>query len=130
MDTSKLRKRGNYNDSMTQLKQPKVYQDKLQEAIKDRLNYFENVQKKLDAHQTKASSILIRKKWLERQKINNYTNEYDRIRGLIEQNTVRHGPQTVEHLKKRRDHLEKLGAIAVDKIEGVSDDYNWNRLGK
>jgi hypothetical protein len=117
MDTSKLRKRGNYNDSMAQLKQPKVYRDKLQEAIKDRLNYFENVQKKLDAHQTKASSILIRKKWLEKQKINNYTNEYDRIRGLIAQNVVKHGPQTVEHLKKRASKLEELGAIAVDKID-------------
>ena len=38
---------------------------------------------KLDSHQTKTSSIQIRKKWLERQKVNNYQNEYDRIRGLI-----------------------------------------------
>ena len=34
MDTSMLRKRGNYNDSMKLLKQPKVYNDKLEMATK------------------------------------------------------------------------------------------------
>ena len=114
MDTSMLRKRGNYNDSMKLLKQPKVYNDKLEMAIKNRLSYFETLQKKLDAHQTKASSIEIRKKWLERQKLNNYTNEYDRIRGMIDQNE-RKGV-SVEHLKNRKNKLEELGAKAIDGI--------------
>ena len=114
MDTSMLRKRGNYNDSMKLLKQPKVYNDKLEMAIKNRLNYFETLQKKLDAHQTKASSIEIRKKWLERQKVNNYQNEYDRIRGMIAQND-RKGV-SVEHLKNRKNKLEELGAKAIDGI--------------
>ena len=114
MDTSMLRKRGNYNDSMKLLKQPKVYNDKLEMAIKNRLNYFETLQKKLDAHQTKEASIVLRKKFLERQKVANYQNEYDRIRGMIAQND-RKGV-SVEHLKNRKNKLEELGAKAIDGI--------------
>ncbi len=68
----------------------------------------------MDAHQTKASSIEIRKKWLERQKVDNYQNEYDRIRGMIAQND-RKGV-SVEHLKNRKNKLEELGAKAIDGI--------------
>lgn len=114
MDTSQLRRRGNYNDSIRMLKQPKVYNNKLQEAIKSNLHYFETLQKKMDAHETKAASIQLRKDWLERQKINNYTNEYDRIRGLISQNTLK--GKTTTHLDKRKKELESLGAKAVDRI--------------
>ena len=42
---------------------------KLQQSIQNNLNYYEMVQKKLDSHQTKTSSIQIRKKWLERQRV-------------------------------------------------------------
>ena len=101
-----LRKRGNYNASMKLLKQPKVYNDKLEMAIKNRLNYFETLQKKLDAHQTKASSIELRKQWLEKQKLNNYINEYDRIRGMITQND-RKGV-SVEHLKNRTKNIRRF----------------------
>ena len=93
----------------------KTYDDKLQENIKRHLNYFENVQKTLDAHQTKAASITLRKQWLERQKVNNYQNEYDRIRGIIAQNVVK-GINTNEGLKQREQALKSLGAIAVDGI--------------
>jgi len=92
----------------------KIYDDKLQENINRHLNYFENVQKKLDAHQTKAASITLRKQWLERQKLNNYQNEYDRIRGIIAQNVVK--GKSVEGLKKRGEVLKSLGATAVDGI--------------
>ena len=99
----------------------KTYEDKLQENIKRHLNYFENVQKKLDAHQTKTASITLRNQWLERQKVNNYQNEYDRIRGIIE-NRVK-GINTIEGLNNRKKQLELLGALAVDGIAGKSDDY-------
>ena len=83
-------------------------------AIKKRLKHFETLQKKLDAHHTKASSIEIRKKWLERQKVANYQNEYDRIRGMIAQND-RKGV-SVEHLKDKKTVLEKLDVKAIDGI--------------
>lgn len=86
----------------------------LQKQIKSNLHYYKQLQKVLDAHQTKAASIQLRKDWLERQKINNYTNEYDRIRGLISQNTLK--GKTTAHLDKRKKELESLGAKAVDRI--------------
>ena len=86
----------------------------LQHMINRKLHYYKQLQKQIDAHQTKASSIEIRKKWLERQKVANYQNEYDRIRGIIAQNE-RKGV-SVEHLKKKAGDLEKLGAKAIDGI--------------
>ena len=100
----------------------KIYDDKLQENIKRHLNYFENVQKVLDAHATKPAKITLRNQWLEKQKVNNYQNEYDRIRGIIENNRVK-GINTIEGLNNRKKQLELLGALAVDGIAGKSDDY-------
>ena len=88
---------------------------KLQQAIKHNLNYYEIVQKQLDA-QTKTASLQIRKKWLERQKVNNYQNEYDRIRGLIAQNVVKNGDHSLDGLKQRANQLKKLGARVIDHI--------------
>ena len=89
---------------------------KLQQAIKNNLNYYEIVQKQLDAHQTKTASLQIRKKWLERQKANNYQNEYDRIRGLIAQNVVKNGDHSLDGLKQIANQLKKLGARVIDHI--------------
>ena len=86
----------------------------LQHMIASKLHYYKQLQKQLDAHQTKEASIVLRKKFLERQKVANYQNEYDRIRGMIAQND-RKGV-SVEHLKEKKKALEKLGARAVDGI--------------
>ena len=86
----------------------------LQHMINRKLHYYKQLQKQIDAHQTKEASIVLRKKWLEKQKLNNYINEYDRIRGMIAQNE-RKGV-SVENLKKKAGDLEKLGARAIDGI--------------
>ena len=86
----------------------------LQHMIARKLHYYKQLQKQIDAHQTKEASIVLRKKWLEKQKINNYINEYERIRGMIAQND-RKGV-SVEHLKEKKKELEKLGAKAIDGI--------------
>ena len=57
MDKTIISKRGNYNDIIVSIVKPQ-----LQQSIKNNLNYYELVQKQLDAHQTKAASIQIRKK--------------------------------------------------------------------
>ena len=111
MDKTTLRKRGHYDDLVISMIKPK-----LQEAIENNLNYDETIQRKMDAHQTKTASIQIRKKWLERQKVHNYQNEYDRIRGLIAQNIVKHGDSSVDGLKQRAKELKKLGAKVIDHI--------------
>ena len=86
----------------------------MQRHITNKLHYFKNLQKQLDAHATKVASIRLRKEWLEKQKKMNYQNEYDRIRSLIDQNTVK--GKSVASLDKRKKELEMLGAIAVGSI--------------
>jgi UDP-N-acetylglucosamine pyrophosphorylase len=88
----------------------------LDKMIAHKLHYYKQLQKQIDAHRTKAASAHLRKQWLERQKVMNYTNEYDRIRGIIAQSVVKHGPNTVEQLQKRAKKLEDLGAKAIDEI--------------
>ena len=53
---------------------------------------------------------------LERQKLHNHQNEYDRIRGLIAQSVVKHGDHSLDGLKKRANELKKLGARVIDNI--------------
>ena len=91
-----------------------LQQNNIDKHISNRLHYFKNLQKQLDAHSTKASSIALRKQWLDNQKKINYQSEYDRIRSQIEHNTVK-GVST-ESLKERRKHLAKLGAKVIDGI--------------
>ena len=89
-------------------------QSNIDKHIANKLRYFKNVQRQLDAHATKAASIQLRKDWMQKQKKINYQNEYDRIRGEIEHNTVR-GLSTTT-LKNRQKVLESLGAQALNSI--------------
>ena len=89
-------------------------QSNIDKHIKNKLNYFRNVQRQLDAHATKAASIALRKQWMEKQKKINYQNEYDRIRSEIAHSTVK-GLSTAT-LEKRKSDLEKLGAMAINGI--------------
>ena len=91
-----------------------LQQNNIDKHITNRLHYFKNLQKQLDAQATKASSIALRKQWLDKQKKINYQSEYDRIRGEIEHNNVK--GLSVESLKKRKDDLAKLGAKVIDGI--------------
>ena len=111
MDKTTSKKRGNYYDVAMPIIKPK-----LQQAIKSNLNYYGTVQRQMDAHQTKAASIQIRKKWLERQKLHNYQNAYDRIRDLIAQNVVKNCDSSVDGLRQRAKELKKLGAKVIDNI--------------
>ena len=89
---------------------------KLQQSIKNNLNYYEIVQKHLDGHQTKVASSQIRKTMLERQNVHNYQNEYDRRTGLIAQNVVKHGDHSLDGLRKRAKKIKDLGAKVIDHI--------------
>ena len=80
--------------------------------IASKIKYFENLKKQLDFHSTKASSIALRTKWLQKQKQMNYNNEYDRIRGVMEQDNVKEA--TVENLKRRRKEIENIDIIDID----------------
>ena len=64
------------------------------------LHQIKHLQKIIDAHKTKAASLKLRKEWLDKQRMNNYSNEYERVRGLIEHNLVR--GKSIEGLEKRK----------------------------
>ena len=78
------------------------------------LRYFELVKDQMEKHELKAKSIQFRKNLLERQRVANYTNELDRVRGLLAR-TVLPG-QTRLGLLQRATHLRGLGAQALDGI--------------
>ena len=45
-----------------------LQQSNIDKHVANKLHYFKNVQKKLDAQATKAASIALRKNWMEKQK--------------------------------------------------------------
>jgi hypothetical protein len=72
------------------------------------LKALENLQKELDARQTKSASVLFRKNLLEHQNKINYANEIDRLRGELSRNDTRLPIGTREYLKERVKALQKL----------------------
>ena len=86
----------------------------LEKATKNRMLYYKGLKDKLEI-QTKVGLISLRNKWLRDQKIANYQNEYDRIRGELSRSNLQ--GKTVEKLKDRKAMLEKLGAMAFNSIK-------------
>ena len=78
------------------------------------LHYLKNLKDTLEAHQTKASSILFRTQLLEHQSKINYTTELSRIRGELSKTNLPY--QTRLELLERKKRLEKLGGEIVDRI--------------
>ena len=76
----------------------------LDQAIENQLNYYKRQRNIIKAHHTKASLISLRKDWLDRQTKTNYQNEYDRIRGILN-DSVQPGV-TKDSLNKRVDTLK------------------------
>ena len=68
-----------------------------------------------DAYLGRTKSIALRKEILEKQKRRNYTSEYDRIRGHINNSAT--PALTKDRLKNRVEHLKNLGARAVESID-------------
>ena len=79
--------------------------------------YFTNLKNFLEAQQNKTASILYRKNLLEHRDKINYTNEIQRIRGILSQNDTRLPAGTIQHLKDRVEKLKKLGGQISDEIK-------------
>ena len=86
----------------------------LNDMIKHNLSYYKQVHEELKARKTKSALIHLRKNWLEKQRVANYQNEYDRIRGILS-NSVS-GQLTKDRLNERKLILEKMGAHIIDNI--------------
>ncbi len=84
-------------------------------ALERRLHYYKQLQRQIDAHTTKAHSIALRKRWLERQRVANYQNEHDRLLNLMSTSNL--GATTKESMAQRIKKLEELGAEAVNGIK-------------
>ena len=105
------------HDNLVKMKHDDIIKTKhnnMQKHVMNRVHYFENLQKQLDAHATKASHIALRKSWLDNQKKINYTNEYDRIRSQIAHNVVK--GHSIDTLNIKRRQLQNLGAQSINGI--------------
>ena len=72
--------------------------------------YWQRVKKELEAHNTKAASIAMRKHILEKQKQGDYQREFENIRGILSHSSLPF--QTVKRLRERAEKLHELGARA------------------
>ena len=86
----------------------------VERAIANRMQYYKILKNQLEINSTKVGLNSLRNKWLRDQKIANYQNEYDRIRGELSKSNLQ--GKTVEMLKKRKDMLEKLGSKAFNSL--------------
>ena len=72
----------------------------------DNNNYLKQLKNFHEMHEAKAKSINFRNKLLERQKIANYQNEVERIRGVMSQTNM--NERTMEGMKKREEELKEM----------------------
>jgi|AntRauTorckE5430_2_1112549.scaffolds.fasta_scaffold59522_2 hypothetical protein len=77
-----------------------------EKQMKKSLHYFKHLKNMMEAHETKAKSIHFRRRLLERQKVANYQNELDRLRGGLSQAELK--GLTAGAFKSRIENLQKL----------------------
>ena len=77
-----------------------------EKQMKNSLHYFKHLKDMIEAHETKAKSIHFRNKLLERQKVANYQNELDRLRGGLSHLELK--GLTAGAFRSRIEKLEKL----------------------
>ena len=99
---------------IAKLKQKPEFKD-IQRANNDynkyknmQLHLLENLKKELELKQVKPRSIEMRNKLLQYRDKVNYQNEVERLTGYIESYNTRFPIGTIERLKKREQHLQKL----------------------
>ena len=78
----------------------------IDKATSNLLNNMKRQHDILKARQTKSSLIALRKQWLDKQKRDNYQNEYDRIRGLLEDSMLK--GTSKKHIEDRVKTLENM----------------------
>ncbi len=84
-----------------------MYSNKsVEKQMKKSLHYLRQLKAIMDARETKAKSIHCRNKLLERQKVANYQNELDRMRGGLTQAELK--GLTAGLFKGRLEKLESM----------------------
>ena len=72
----------------------------------DNMNYFKQLKNFHEMQEVKAKNVAYRNRILQRQKISNYHNELDRVRGELSKTTL--GGVTHNIIKKREDELKEM----------------------
>jgi len=81
-------------------------------------HHYEQLQKFLDAYDTKRASVEFRRNVLVKQKKHNYQLEYDRVRSELNSKLI---PDITKHqIINRMAELELMGAKAVDEIQDTT----------
>ena len=83
----------------------------LEDAIKNRIQYFKRVEEMMDGHESMQKSITFRKQILDKRAQANHQNEYEKLRGILAHTVV--PQQTTNTVKTRLANLEKLGIQAL-----------------
>jgi hypothetical protein len=102
------------------------------------MGYYKRINEQLEAHKAKGKSIQMRRNILKAQQLATYQTAYDKIRAILDQSITKRtrgqNRRTYERKKKtileklganeemfqtRKEHLEKLGARAIDSISDL-----------
>ena len=104
-----------------------VYDKYTEKHIDNAIKHFKRKKDELEAHQTKAALITLRKKWIENQKRHNYNNEYERLIGILSNKAITHSGNT-EQLENRVKQLEQMGARAVTGLNGNKKKQTYDEI--
>ena len=100
-----------------------VYDKNTEKHIDNAIKHFKRKKDELEAHQTKASLITLRKSFIENQKRHNYNNEYERLIGVLTNKAITHSG-TNKQLEERVKQLGEMGARAVTGLNGNKKKTN------
>ena len=104
----------NHKDSKNEVMRKLLHGKSPYQSIDRQTHYLQNVQKELDAMQTRRNYITHRAQLMQHQrKVNNYI-EHHRIMGML--SNERMDPQSRENLMRRKKKLEDLGPHITNKI--------------
>jgi len=102
-----LKQKGNYTIGIKAMQQQPNIDNVLQNQMNKYINQLQHNKRLFDGKRAKSSLISLRNKWQNQQVRTNYQNEYDRIRGILN-DSVQPGV-TKDSLNKRVETLKKMG---------------------
>ena len=104
-----------------------VYDKNTEKHIDNAIKHFKRKKDELEAHQTKAALITLRKSFIENQKRHNYNNEYERLIGILTNKAITHSANR-DQLESRVKQLETLGARAVTGLNGTKKKQTYDEI--
>ena len=104
-----------------------VYDKNTEKHIDNAIKHFKRKKDELEAHQTKAALITLRKSFIENQKRHNYNNEYERLIGVLTNKAITHSGNKAQ-LETRVKQLEQMGARAVTGLNGSKKKQTYDEI--